>query len=1043
MKPPQNDGKQTSSDIDPTKERLLREIETLRQQQKLFDAESLCEKLLHIDPDHAHTWYTLAIIDHSQQRYQQALERIGRALAIHPDEAKYQTFQGSVLVALGRVSEALICYLRAVELEPSNGLAFYNLGWTYYTLNQRDAAQRAYEQATELAPTNPKIWNNLGNVYRDAQDFVRAHRCYDQALKVNPKYATAYLNKGTAYYKSGDFDSAQTFFDRAIQINPNHFEARIHRSCVNLLNGKFEQGWKEYEYRWLRPGHSKPSVSHLEWDGTPLAGRTLLLYSEQGMGDTIHFARYAKLIKQSHKTRIVLTCQVPLVSLLSRCPGIDVCVPKGQPLPAFDVHLGLLSLPRLLQTEADTIPGEVPYLFAKSDRIGYWRNQLESISAKKIGILWQGSLDFPGDQQRSLKLQQFRRIAEIPNVQLISLQMIHGTEQLEAWNGPNILDVTKQIDRHQGFEELAAVLMNLDLLITCDTAIAHLAGALAVPVWVCIPFVPDWRWQLEREDSPWYRTMRLLRQSTLGDWNSVFQKITKTLTQGETQTDAISSTLARPSSGIPTTSSESGPTKQELLREITTQRKAKRLPETERLCHELLKIDPQHAATWHTLAVIDHSQHRYQKALESANRAVRIHPNEAKYQTFKGLVLVALGRVSEALGCYRRAVELQPSKGDCAYNLGWAHQHLGQWDAAQTAYERATNLAPMDPKVWNNLGNVYKEKKDLTRAHQCFDRALELNPNYSIARMNRSLLYLLLGRFAEGWDEYESRWLKPGNPKPPLPHPEWDGTPLAGRTLLLYSEQGMGDTIHFARYAKLIKHSHQTKIVLTSQAPLGSLLSRCPGIDVCVPKGQPLPAFDVHLGLLSLPRLLQTEADTIPGEVPYLFAKSDRIGYWRNQLESISAKKIGILWQGSPDFPGDPQRSLKLQQFRRIAEIPNVQLISLQMIHGTEQLEAWNGPNILDVTKQIDSNQGFEELAAVLMNLDLVISCDTVIAHLAGALAVPVWVCIPFVPDWRWQLEREDSPWYPTMRLFRQERVGDWESVVSKMIKKLNVNEWE
>jgi hypothetical protein len=296
-----------------------------------------------------------------------------------------------------------------------------------------------------------------------------------------------------------------------------------------LTIGSFEEGWREYEWRHQGDA-SRPSFRLAEpfWDGSSLEGRTILLHAEQGFGDTLQFIRYARLLHE-HAARVVLDCPAPLVPLLRRCPGIDEVVPAGAPLPRFDVHAPLLSLPHLFGTTLATIPAEVPYLSADPELVARWGPELIDRSRVKIGIAWQGRPTHRDDRRRSIPLAEFATLVRLPRVQLFSLQKGAGREQLasvaEQW------PVVDWSERLHDFSETAALMCNLDLVICCDTSLAHLAGALGAKVWVALANVAEWRWLTDREDSPWYPTMRLFRQGRPGDWPAVFQRMARQVVQ--------------------------------------------------------------------------------------------------------------------------------------------------------------------------------------------------------------------------------------------------------------------------------------------------------------------------------------------------------------------------------------------------------------------------------------------------------------------------------------------------------------------------------
>jgi hypothetical protein len=328
-------------------------------------------------------------------------------------------------------------------------------------------------------------------------------------------------------------------------------------------------------------------------------------------------------------------------------------------------------------------------------------------------------------------------------------------------------------------------------------------------------------------------------------------------------------------------------------------------------------------------------------------------------------------------------------------------------------------------------------------------------------------LWLLRGDFAQGWSEYEWRWLQPNTPPRSLPQPLWDGSPLDGKIILLHAEQGLGDTLHFIRYAPLVQQ-RGGKVIVECQSALRPLLTGFPGVSSLVDRGATLPAFEVQAPLLSLPRILNTRLNAIPNEVPYLHADSKLVSRWRRELRKDeggrmtddvggyasssfrlhpSSFRIGIAWQGSPTYRYDRQRSIPLSQFAPLSQIAGVRLISLQKGPGAEQLQMMkeeegqgNEKSTMDTVSSfvLDETVGaFVDTGAIMEQLDLVICSDSAVAHLAGALGVPVWLALPLVPDWRWLLDREDSPWYPSMRLFRQTRCDQWDDVFERVTAEL------
>lgn len=468
--------------------------------------------------------------------------------------------------------------------------------------------------------------------------------------------------------------------------------------------------------------------------------------------------------------------------------------------------------------------------------------------------------------------------------------------------------------------------------------------------------------------------------------------------------------------------------------------KAGRLAEAENIYRQILTAAPDHHAALHLLGVIAHQAGDHGQAVELISKALAAAPNFAEAHCDLGNALKALGKAEEAMESHRRAIALNPEYELAHYNLGNALLDLGRFEDAADSFQKAVDLNPDFAQAHNNLGNMLAELGRYGEAETMFQKALALAPGYADAEFKYGVLLLLKGNYEEGWKKYEHR-LSPeftvGLRPRDYAQPRWDGGDLAGKTLFLYVEQGFGDAIQFVRFVKPLAAKAE-RIVLECRAELMELLSTAEGLDAVIDRDASPPEFDVHAPLLSLPHLLGTTVDNIPADVPYLKATEDRIEQWRERLGE-GGFKVGINWQGNPSYMADHFRSIALRLFEPVANIPDVRLISLQKSHGLDQLENLP-PGMTIETLGDDFDEGpdaFKDTAAVMMSLDLIITSDTSIAHLGGALARPVWTLLPHVPDWRWMLDRDDSPWYPGMRLFRQPASGEWESVFERIREEL------
>jgi hypothetical protein len=411
-----------------------------------------------------------------------------------------------------------------------------------------------------------------------------------------------------------------------------------------------------------------------------------------------------------------------------------------------------------------------------------------------------------------------------------------------------------------------------------------------------------------------------------------------------------------------------------------------------------------------------------------------MRPDRADGHGHLGAVLRELGKLDESADRLRQAVHLNPENANLRSSLGLTLQMLGQLSEAEEHLLYAIKLDPNHPDAHNNLAVTLAQENRFEEAIAEYGEALRIIPDSPIFRRNRALSWLTLCDFNQGWPEFEYRWKCPGFVERPFTQPRWKGESVRGKTVLIYSEQGLGDTLQWLRYAAVIKAQGATVLAEVPPA-LVRLVSKIDGIDRVIPQGEALPPFDFQVPTASLPGAFKTDMHTIPNKVPYLHAESERVEFWRRQLSVLPEFKIGIAWQGNPKQGGDRLRSIPLIHFAPLARLNGVQLFSLQKDPGAEQLrELADAMPIVDLARRLDLSGGaFLDTAAAMMSLDLVITCDTAIGHLAGGLGVPVWLALAACPDWRWFEHREDSPWYPTMRLFRQTKLGRWDDVFERI----------
>jgi Flp pilus assembly protein TadD len=456
------------------------------------------------------------------------------------------------------------------------------------------------------------------------------------------------------------------------------------------------------------------------------------------------------------------------------------------------------------------------------------------------------------------------------------------------------------------------------------------------------------------------------------------------------------------------------------------------LSEAEDCFRQTLRLQPNHAHANNNLGNLLNQQGHVDAAIECFCAAKRANPSFAQPCNNLASAWESQGKLELAIVEYREAVRVAPDYPEGCYNLGRVLHVAGQSEEGLAHLARAVELRPTEPIFRVGLAGLLIDLGRLSEAEACCQAVLQVQPDHAAARYLLGTVRLARGDFSAGWLAYEARLGTLGVDVPRLAEPQWGGEPLDGRTLLIHCEQGLGDTLQFIRYVKLLG-DHGGKVVIAAHAALVPLLAAS-GFGPLVAKGGPLPRFDVQTPLLSLPRRFGTDLMSIPGAVPYLAADAGRVERWRAELAGDPGLRVGIIWQGRPGVRNDRQRSIPLAQFAPLA-LPGVRLMSLQKGAGSEQLAQRIGSfEVLDLGRKLDNEGGaFLDTAAVMKTLDLVITSDTAAAHLAGGLGVPVWVALSAAPEWRWLLNREDSPWYPTMRLFRQRRLGDWPELFQRM----------
>jgi tetratricopeptide (TPR) repeat protein len=1069
----------------------------LRQQGRLEEAFRPLDRAVETDIESPEAWKALAGLLADLNRHNEATLSFQHVLKLDPrdGDAAYQA--GLLLFQSGKPEEALPLLDRSHQLQPSHAPTLKTRALAMIGLGRSEEAVAGLTLAHALAPDDADVCNDMGVILRRLGRLEEALTWFDKALGLRADVKTL-LAKAYALERLHRFDEALAIYATVKATDVANAEAELNTGLLHLLAGNFEAGWAGREARWkVRTGVSVARYDFAQpmWRANqPIAGKTILIYQDEGLGDVIQFARYVPMVA-ALGARIVLVVDDALVPLLSNLPGVVECVPRTvRRNVSFDAHCAITSLALAFDTRLETIPSTVPYLPAPEEsRRQAWERRLGPRDRMRVGLVWSGNPRHGDDHNRSIRLGALSPLLEL-DATFVSLQKDLRAEDAAALSGhARIVDLAAHLT---DFAETAALASCLDLVISVDTSMAHLAGALACPTWIPLPYAPDWRWMLGRDDSPWYPTVRLFRQDDARDYQSVIARMRAELgirilersarmpvTGGQRIDPVFAGDTATPQMKTPMPlrveqidqaiewfgrAVEQDENPAHPLSLGNALRRQGRLEEAFKLLDRAVEIDIESAEAWKALAGLLADLNRHDEAALSFQHVLKLDPRDADAAYQAGFLLLLSGKAEQALGLLDRSDQLKPGHAPTVQMRALALQTLGRVEEAHAEIARAHVLDPRDAEICNTLGVLLRKLGRQEEALGWFDKALKLRPDFAAAQGNKAytlgrlhrfgealaiyaaakaanpdntemdwnaaLLQLLTGDFEAGWAGREARWNVPGLPiaKYSFPQPMWLGKePIAGKTILIHQDEGLGDTIQFVRYVPMVAALGARVILLVADS-LVPLLSKIPGIAECIARSSDRHlAFDTYCGIGSLPLAFKTRVETIPARAPYLPAPDDsRVRAWRQRLGPHDKLRVGLAWSGNPKHGDDQNRSLALRALSPLFDL-DATFVSLQKEPRPEdQATLRERPGIVDLTAHLTD---FADTAALVSCLDLVITVDTSMAHLAGAMACPTWILLPCSPDYRWLLDRDDSPWYPTARLFRQDASRDYRSVIDRV----------
>ncbi len=499
----------------------------LKESGKLDEALICCNKAIELNPNYAEAHNNLGALFLKTNKLEKTIVSFEKAIELKPDDPEFHSNLGSALKEIGRFDESSECCRRAILLNPNYAEAYNNLGTVLQEEGKFDESIANYKQAIKLKPDHAKAYCNLGTALQELNNTREAVLYCRRAITLDPDRAELHNNLGAILHKQEKIDDAMSCYDRAIELKTDYPEAHLNKSFALLLTGNYKEGWIENEWRLRTKAHRLRDFNKPKWDGSPLNGKTILVHAEQGFGDTIQFIRYLPMI-QAQGGHVVFECHKSLKRLLRNFTGTDKIIERTpNPKIIFDTHIPALSLPGLFGTTLDSIPSDTPYISADSGLSQLYNLMFGNDYNFKIGIVWAGNSKRKNDHIRSCTPADFKPLLDIHGTTFYSLQK--GPPSAEVDNTLNEMKIINLNNQLKDFADTAAVIDNLDLIISVDTAVVHLAGALGKPVWNLLYFAPDWRWLLNREDSPWYPEMRLFRQTKYNDWTDLFKQVKSAL----------------------------------------------------------------------------------------------------------------------------------------------------------------------------------------------------------------------------------------------------------------------------------------------------------------------------------------------------------------------------------------------------------------------------------------------------------------------------------------------------------------------------------
>jgi tetratricopeptide (TPR) repeat protein len=725
--------------------------ERCRGEGRLAEADAVCRRVLEAHPNTAEAVHMLGVIAHQNGKLTEAIKHVQRATELAPRVALFHANLGEMLRLAGRPRLAVEAARRALAVEPNMPAALSNLGVALYELKDYEAAADAQRQAIAAKPDYAEAYSNLGNALHALKRFDEAIPAYRRAVELKPNFADGWANLGTTLHHGGEYEEGMYALRRAIALAPGHANAHSGLGILLLMRGDFAEGWEEYEWRLRSTERKGPRFPENPWQGESLAGKHIYVQAEQGFGDSIQFARYIPPLA-AHAGKVTLRVHQQLVTLMrSSFPNVTVLGDRGDVEP-YECDAVLLSLPRVFKSRLETIPANAPYLRAPMETIERWKRRLAGMQGIKIGVVWAGNPEQANDFRRTIELSVLEPLFAVPGTSFVSLQFGPHAEDLKQ-RPPGVPAIDDLSPELTDFADTAAAITALDMLITVDTSVAHLGGALGKPVWVPTPWVTHWPYMLKREDCLWYPTMRLFRQQKGEPWSVIIARVLKELeavAEGDQapllpfkaagERRAAQAAAIMEIDSVHATAALAAPARQlnpgQALIVAEQKRRQGFLADADDLARRTAEAEPDNAEAAHMLGLIAHQSGKLEEAIEHLRRAVTLAPDVALYHANLGEMCRLAGHTDEAIAAGRRALDINPDQAGALSNLGIALFDQGKYEEALEHYDRAIAAQENFVNAHSNRGNALQRLKRFADAEQAYRRAIELQPNFADAWNN-------------------------------------------------------------------------------------------------------------------------------------------------------------------------------------------------------------------------------------------------------------------------------------------------------------------